>query len=83
MDLCATVPIYYWPNIRSTLLNQEVDKPLLGTTYWLFWALEVAGSMREVPPGPTGWIVQCFERIHEKTGISVAQRAAWRLKDRI
>lgn len=82
-DLCATVPLHYRPTISHAFLrNSEGDRPLLGTTYWLLWVLEVVGSMREAPTELTDGVVQCFERIHELTGIAVAQRVAERLRRR-
>lgn len=83
-DLCATVPLHYRPTTSHAFLRKsEGDRPVLGTTYWLLWVLEVVGSMREAPAELTCWVVQCFERIHEMTGIAVAQRVAGRLKRRL
>lgn len=78
--ICATVPAYYRPSAVRLGPDIVENQPLLGTTYWLLWVLEVVGSMREASSTLTEWIRQCLERIYETTGIVKAQLAAQRLK---
>lgn len=82
-DICATIPMCYRPSCSLVMLNSGEDRPPLGTTYWLFWPLEVVGMMRAAPLELTDWTRQCFERMYDVTGIMKAQIAARRIHEKI
>lgn len=83
-DVCATIPMYYRPpHHHARWARESQDQPLLGTTYWLLWVLQVVGSMKEAPAELTLWIQKCLERIFNCTGIMVAQRVAAGLQLRL
>lgn len=83
-DICATIPLYYRPSYAIENRGGATESPpALGTTYWLFWPLEVVGAMESASVELTKWAKQCFERIFETTGILKAQLAAGRLGERI
>lgn len=79
-DICATIPPYYRPRPAGKGLLNESDQPLIGTVFWFLWVLEVVGSMNEAPPELRDWIVQCFERMYETTGVIKTRLVAERLK---
>lgn len=79
IDICATIPPYYRP-LDHAPRKEEEDRPLLGSTYWLLWVLEVVGSIKEVPADLKSWVLQCLDRIYEITGIVKAQSVATRLR---
>lgn len=78
-DICATIPIFYRPSSANLGPDSLGDRPVIGTTYWLLWVLEIVGSTREAPVHLKIWIRQTLERIYETTGIVRAQMVAQRL----
>lgn len=82
-DICATIPIFYRPSYATVGSGGIENRPQLGTTYWLFWPLEIMGSMKTASLELKEWTRQCFERIYETTGIVKAQLAAQKIQERI
>lgn len=81
-DICSTLPAYYRPSSVGNGAAKRHNPPLLGPTYWHLWPLEVIGSMPESPHGLAIWVLRCLERIHDTTGIVMAQQIIDRLKAR-
>jgi len=82
IDICATIPMFYRPSNATADPRSDIgsSRPVLGTTYWLLWPLEIVGSKRDAPVDLKTWIVNCLERIYQITGIVKAQIAADRVK---
>lgn len=81
-DICATIPTYYRPPCVSTEGREADNPPPLGTIFWFLWVLEVVGTMTEAPRELTDWVVHCFERIYQTTGILMARRFGDRVRTR-
>lgn len=79
-DTCATIPLCYRPSRGALQYGARCDPPPLGTIFWFLRILEVVGSMNKATPELTDWIAQCFENIHDATGIVRAQSVAERLR---
>ncbi|KAF2161453.1 hypothetical protein M409DRAFT_59155 [Zasmidium cellare ATCC 36951] len=76
IDICSSGP----PCFRPTCSPDTGIPPPLGRIYWIFWPLDVVGSMREAPSELTQWVIQFFERVHQMTGNIRASTMADKLK---
>ncbi len=80
VDICATIPTYFRPSSAAARPREQGDPPLIGTVFWHLWVLEVVGAMKHAPPELTTWIVRCFERMYQATGVLKMKLAAGRLR---
>ncbi|KAK5110261.1 hypothetical protein LTR62_006114 [Meristemomyces frigidus] len=80
-DICATIPLYYRPLCAATPTSPQNPVPLLGTSFWFLWVLEVVGAMSASPLKLNAWVLACLGRMYETTGMRQARLVAKRLVD--